>query len=232
MLHLHKRNDQFFLKCSCGFPHRTGIPCPHFFYLVDEVQLLMVHIKYWKVYHAHYGRASDLGRALVRGQGEWHANEGMGVPVSNEMAEKLQGSSDATRYPIAMKKTTKTDQEDAAYVLRCSPCLHQDLQKSKAMDTLVDDETCTLNHLGTLSVQYEGEVSEEAKRMQNLVISEKNRAELMTSDQIDESRKTCVEAVDSVLNSNRHSVAEKAEFVKGVVDLKRRAYAAVPISRR
>ena len=52
-IHVNKKDNKFFLDCSCGFYHRVGLPCGHVFFLVDSMNELMFHIWYWKAYHAH-----------------------------------------------------------------------------------------------------------------------------------------------------------------------------------
>lgn len=69
-LKVMRSGDKLFLHCSCGFYHRTGIPCPHFFFLVDEIDLMMIHVRYWKVYHAYFNEDSDIGRYLTAAQAQ------------------------------------------------------------------------------------------------------------------------------------------------------------------
>ena len=81
-LNVRRSGDKHFIHCSCGFYHRTGIPCPHFFYLVDEIDLMMIHVRYWKVYHAYFNEDSDIGRFLTMAQAQHFENRMNGVPIS------------------------------------------------------------------------------------------------------------------------------------------------------
>ena len=72
-LRVHKMFGKFannltFIWCDCGFYDRCGVPCPHVFRLVDEMSINMVHICHWKVYDAHYGDNTKLGKLMIQAQ--------------------------------------------------------------------------------------------------------------------------------------------------------------------
>ena len=61
-------NNLTFIWCDCGFYDRCGVPCRHVFRLVDDMSINMVHIRHWKVYDAHYGDNTKLGRLMIQAQ--------------------------------------------------------------------------------------------------------------------------------------------------------------------
>ena len=82
-LEVKRSGDKLFIHCSCGFHHRTGIPCPHFFFLIDEIDLMMIHVRYWKVYHAYFNEDSDIGRYLTKAQAQHFENRTYGIPINS-----------------------------------------------------------------------------------------------------------------------------------------------------
>lgn len=80
-LEVRRSGEKLFIHCSCGFYHRTGLPCPHFFFLIDEIDLMMIHVRYWKVYHAYFNEDSDIGRYLTRAQAQLFENRTCGIPI-------------------------------------------------------------------------------------------------------------------------------------------------------
>ena len=53
VIKLNTVNDNHFLKCSCGYYCRVGIPFVCQLECVDGMTLNMFHIRHWKFYDAH-----------------------------------------------------------------------------------------------------------------------------------------------------------------------------------
>ena len=102
-----RKNSLVFLRCSCGFYERVGIPCVHILYLVDEMHIEMFHLRYLKVFNARYGEKTisgelpELATNLMKAQHQHVINEGNGVPVLEDIMSKICGCDDGSaEYPI------------------------------------------------------------------------------------------------------------------------------------
>ena len=218
-VNLNEFGDRQFLFCSCGFWARVGLPCPHILLLVDEVSLSMVHVRCWKACHPCCNNGTPLGEALVRAQQEWLKVEGKGIPVTDEQLEKADFKKGQSSCPVFHENTTSMDHDDAMFVLNNGPCTHQDFKTSNFADVELRDDT-TLSQVSTLMRGHEQHISHEATRMQKQV-SEARREVFSKGDiEIDDARKRCIAAVDSVMkNSEFLSEKDVDEFVSSVEEL-------------
>ena len=129
-LHLRERNGQHFIHCSCGFYNRVGIPCPHFFYVFPHIEIEMFHVRSWKVYSAHYGKNTKLGKYLVQAQEQYFLNEKNGIPVPSriiQLSGVTQNSSSSNVYPILCGDTSEDAFLEAQFVKSMACCTHDDL---------------------------------------------------------------------------------------------------------
>ena len=65
---LKEKDGNFFIWCECGFYHRVGCPCDHFFCLVGEMSITNFHVRHWKLFDVHCHEVSELGTILTRAQ--------------------------------------------------------------------------------------------------------------------------------------------------------------------
>lgn len=128
-LKLQEINGSYFMHCSCGFYHRTGVPCPHFFYVFPTIEIEMFHVRCWKVFDAYYGHDSNLGKLLSKAQHEYFENEKNGIPVSRKVIEEsgLLNQYSADAFPIFCHDTNDDDYEEAKFVMNEDCCTHEDL---------------------------------------------------------------------------------------------------------
>ena len=59
-----------FLRCSCGFRIRIGVPCICIYRIVNEMYLGMIELRYWKIFNAYYAMESAYKDILYTAQGE------------------------------------------------------------------------------------------------------------------------------------------------------------------
>ena len=228
-LTLKEHDGKKFIHCSCAFYDRTGIPCPHFFYIVDEIELNMIHVRYWKVYHAHYNENSELGKELVRAQQQHFDCETMGIQVSDDTIRKARLSNGQTSFPIFFLGTTTEDYNEALFVLDSRCCRYHHMVQYKKnregdSDSDSDNDDCMYasNDETTLANLAEQDcmLSNTSQRMQEEIEQSQKSGYLQTDDEKAATRKNCITAVDSVLNSSRLSQADKEDFEQQVIKLK------------
>ena len=65
---INKVGNITFLHCDCGFYHRIGFPCAHFFKLTGSMCQENFHIRHWKMYDAYYGDSSRIGQMMLHAQ--------------------------------------------------------------------------------------------------------------------------------------------------------------------
>ena len=155
--------DKSFLLCDCKKWKKRGLPCRCFFRSVDNgeveingmLDLGMIDIRYWKVYHSHYGemddesgKFTDLAQSLYQAQSQSFKYENEGIQVSDELLSKIIGSKDAS-YPILGPNTTMEDYEEMQYV-RSQPYFTLADLMERRMDEDWDDDIplSQLNHGG------------------------------------------------------------------------------------
>lgn len=117
-------SGKIFVPCDCHYRTRIGVPCECFFNIAENssipseniVDIGMVDVRYLKLFNAHYGEDTDLGRKLYAAQEQCFMHEGEGTQISPEFMDKLVGSGDSV-YPILGRNTTQEDFEEAMFVL-------------------------------------------------------------------------------------------------------------------
>ena len=93
-----KKGNQHFLKCDCLLYERCGIPCSHILKITDQVEATMIKIQHWKVFHVHFRLVeSKISSQLMKGISIQLIDEGMGVPISEEILIKANSPS-TSRY--------------------------------------------------------------------------------------------------------------------------------------
>jgi len=64
----------------------------------------MLHIWYWKAYHAHWGADTPLGKCLMSAQTQHFKYEGLGVQIStddyNNLAKQWESMPTDGKFPI------------------------------------------------------------------------------------------------------------------------------------
>ena len=86
--------------CSCGHPHRVGLPCRHVMQLINKLLPIMCHVKFWKVYETRYG--TDEGDILMKVQKE--QSKVPGIAVTSDCVAELQCH--AEHYPLLLHGAT------------------------------------------------------------------------------------------------------------------------------
>jgi hypothetical protein len=128
-LRLMEVNGHHFLHCSCGFYHRTGVPCPHFFFVFPHIEIEMFHVRCWKSYNAHYGDDDELGDALRIAQKQHFDNEKNGIPVPKRIIDlSCVLNDEGAVYPLKLRTTNDNDCSKAKFVLSKKCCTYDDLK--------------------------------------------------------------------------------------------------------
>jgi hypothetical protein len=225
-----------FIWCDCGFYDRCGIPCSHVFRLVNDMSINMMHVRHWKVYDAHYGDTTKLGRLMIQAQEEHFMNEGMGVCITDGQNKNL------AKTPNEMKFERKS-------VHLCQNTSIQDVAQAKFVITRSEQSGCTLsdfiNYLNqkkdhhlcsaekdhTKSIEFEtntyndSDVEEDtfttyrqtkkflspvARRLQSEIDFSQQSMDLLCDHSIEEIRKNIITTLDNVISSPRMP----SEYVK------------------
>ena len=83
---LYQKRESTFFQCDCLLYERCGIPCSHILKITDQVEATMIKIQHWKVFHVHFGLVeSEISSQLMKGISIQLIDEGMGVPISNDV---------------------------------------------------------------------------------------------------------------------------------------------------
>ena len=90
----------------------------------------MFHVRSWKVYSAHYGKNTKLGKYLMQAQQQHFLNEKNGIPVPSRIIDisgvtKNMSTSDV--FPILGRDTTQEAYDEAQFVVGMPCCTHDDL---------------------------------------------------------------------------------------------------------
>ncbi|EJK71231.1 hypothetical protein THAOC_07351 [Thalassiosira oceanica] len=202
-LRVMRNGEKLFLHCSCGFYHRTGIPCPHFFYLVDEIDLIMIHVRYWKVYHAFFNEDSDIGRYLTKAQAQHFENRMNGVPIRRHHLEALRAKVSMRSFPACLEGTTEADWKQANFVMSRDACTSNELAQ---FDTSSEDDVSFGENGGDSEFDFAEECttykSEDAKRMHSEIAASAVRCDKMSTDEQTMCWKNCTEDCKAVLESH------------------------------
>ena len=121
--------DGAFVLCSCGRRIRYGAPCPCFFKIGDDaniskdeiVDVGMVDVTFTKMFNAQYGLEGNNGELLLKAQHECFKNEHKGTRISssymNQLCQHNNTADLSVENPFLGKNTTKSDYEEAMFVL-------------------------------------------------------------------------------------------------------------------
>jgi len=225
-IRVNKKDDKFFLDCSCGFYHRVGLPCGHVFFLVDSMNELMFHVRYWKAYHAHWGADTPLGNSLMSAQTQHFKYEGLGVQITIEDYKKLASQWESKQkndnFPIFLGSTTDQDYSDAMFVRGKLCCLKSHLQSFRDGESIEDKKMPTIEEQMNES---ETHISSKANTLQQRVLASTKNDVLASTVERDDIRKKAIGCVDEVLNCDRFSLQEKQAFVEQLRELKNRMFA-------
>ena len=136
--------DKCFLKCSCKKWKKRGLPCRCFFRAIDNgdvtidemIKMSMIDIRYWKMFHIHYGDKTDIGKKLYEAQAQSFKYEHDGIQVSEDLLRKITNSNDES-YPILGEGTTEEDYQEMLHVKSRTHCTLSALIRHRVED---DDE--------------------------------------------------------------------------------------------
>ena len=111
-------------KCNCGQQEGVGVACPCF-YLTAKLMGLTnnqmvfpgtVDIRYWKLFHTHYGTPGRIGDMLYKAQDDAFVNKGKGIPLPDHLYYSFIGEpTDDTRYPQLGSNTSWSDYNEAIF---------------------------------------------------------------------------------------------------------------------
>ena len=133
-----------FAKCNCGQREGVGVACSCFYRIATMVGLTdeeiafpgTVDIRYWKLFHTHYGTPGRIGDMLYKAQDDAFVNEGKGIPLSDELYNRFIGqASDDTRYPQLGSNTSWTDYHEAIYFRKRDSISVRDIQRYRALSS-------------------------------------------------------------------------------------------------
>jgi hypothetical protein len=203
---------------------------------VNDMSINMMHVRHWKVYDAHYGDTTKLGRLMIQAQEEHFMNEGMGVCITDGQNKNL------AKTPNEMKFERKS-------VHLCQNTSIQDVAQAKFVITRSEQSGCTLsdfiNYLNqkkdhhlcsaekdhTKSIEFEtntyndSDVEEDtfttyrqtkkflspvARRLQSEIDFSQQSMDLLCDHSIEEIRKNIITTLDNVISSPRMP----SEYVK------------------
>ncbi|EJK60836.1 hypothetical protein THAOC_18752, partial [Thalassiosira oceanica] len=183
-LEVRRSGEKLFIHCSCGFYHRTGLPCPHFFFLIDEIDLMMIHVRYWKVYHAYFNEDSDIGRYLTRAQAQQFENRTCGIPIMSCHLSKLKQKTGLDTMPAYLEGTTEADWNQATYVLSQQACTFTDFDNYKNRTPTSEDE-CGFGDFngGDDNESHSTYVTNEANRMHQEIEVAAKSCDKMSDDE-------------------------------------------------
>ena len=95
-----------------------------------------VDIRYWKLFHTHYGTPGRIGDMLYKAQDDAFVNEGKGIPLSDELYNRFIGqATDDTRYPQLGSNTSWTDYHEAIYFRKRDSISVRDIQRYRALSS-------------------------------------------------------------------------------------------------
>ena len=139
-----------FVKCTCGVREGIGVPCDCYFRIgsnaglssSDIIHPRMVDIRYWKLFHTHYGTDTNIGQLIYRAQEEAFQNESGGIPITETFMEKLSREHCDTNnnivYPQFGPNTTVSDLEEAVFVRNRNTTTVRDIQRYRNLATKKD----------------------------------------------------------------------------------------------
>ena len=96
--------------------------------------LEQMSVKYLTAFEAYYGPDTQMGRALTLAQQEQFLNEGMGVPITQQLLDSTQSQNDQNVYPHLFQNTTDTEYREACFVRISTSCLFGDLDRYRLGD--------------------------------------------------------------------------------------------------
>ena len=139
-----------FIKCTCGVREGIGVPCACYFRIGDNAGLSfrdiihprMLDIRYWKLFHTHYGTNTNLGEWIYRAQEEAFENESRGIPVTPIVMEKLSREhanvNNNIVYPQLGPNTSQSDLQEALFVRNRETTTVRDMERYRELERKED----------------------------------------------------------------------------------------------
>ena len=196
---LHSHLGKHFIKCSCGFRERVGIPCRHMLCVLDgEIDINMMDVRLWKAFHKHYGEESKIGEIvtirhihfywiiliniailgdlLYSAQQACFDAEKLGCPMSQELYSSLIDNFQERTTPYIYEGTSENGFNLAMKVMQldcCTESQFNDLCASLDFDLLSSEELTleTIKQIkeANIIVQKNCHLSKKAKIIQDKV---------------------------------------------------------------
>ena len=231
-LNITKEDGIYFVWCSCGIRQRVGVPCPCFFAIArskgieseEIIDLGMVEARYLKLYNAHYGEDSPIGKNIHYAQQQCVLYQDLGTQISESFAEKLLSVDDNATYPILGSNTSPDDIREAMYVLGQDTTTRLDM----AMYRMSEDSDCEMDDDLVLSdLKYEDRqervtLTHLASKMKSDIsesIEHVSGEYLPTDSEIFDMKKDWSEELDKIMKDDRGSKEMKSKVCDGLSTL-------------
>ena len=221
-LRVNNFNGRTFIKCSCKKRTKIGVPCRCFARVIDNGSVLpsemldigMIDIRYWKIFNAHYGSDTEIGRSLLEAQKQCFFYEHAGIAVNANVVDKIVGDEKA-EYPILGPNTTMTDYEEMNYVWKRPGTTLVELEMNRAC--MLDDsdyDDLTLNGLRDESRKNKRiAITKIASSMQERIDETEDRERIMTEKEQGNFMSTIIARAKTVSECELGDMELKNEFL-------------------
>ena len=223
-LRVNDLGSRTFIKCTCKKRVKLGIPCRCFARIIDNgsvhademMDMAMIDIRYWKIFHAHYGEDSKVGQYLLEAQRQCFLYEHAGIAVKQSLLSKIVGDEDS-EYPILGPNTTSTDYKEMLFAWGNPGRTLVDLTRYRAGKE--EDEDLSLAQLGVVAGERrKTALSDVASAMQKRLEQNESTSNdsLWNKEEKDSFMSTMIKRVKFIGEDEMGTTAMKQKFMMGV----------------
>jgi len=194
-----------------------------------------INVELWKLWEPYFGHETEVGRTLLSKQASQFQHECMGVPITAQQLERMQGRNSTSVYPFLFPGTTSGDFNEAQWVMNRPSTLYSDLDNFRQNGLRKSDDDFSEGDFGDVGDDFDGNgfealgtMSDKEGFLSNNTNQLRDAMELsavstkLTSEEEADCRKEYVEFWNTMKSEPRADVLEFLEEVRKLKDEKKR----------